>query len=67
MDEVVPPLPPAGATVGATRSSYACFLKSNVRELKRGRPSLMPSYETVLGKKEIEDLVAYLSSLRGAR
>jgi putative multiple sugar transport system permease protein len=32
MDEVVPPLPPAGATVGATRSSYAGFLKSNVRE-----------------------------------
>jgi putative heme-binding domain-containing protein len=42
------------------------FLKDRVREIQRDKPSLMPSYATVLGKKEIEDLVAYLSSLRGA-
>jgi putative heme-binding domain-containing protein len=41
------------------------FLKDRVREIQRDKPSLMPSYETALGKKEIEDLVAYLSSLRG--
>jgi putative heme-binding domain-containing protein len=41
------------------------FLKDGVREIRRDKPSLMPSYTTVLGEKEIEDLVAYLSSLRG--
>lgn len=43
------------------------FLKSNIRELRRDRPSLMPAYATVLGKTEINDVVAYLSSLRGVR
>jgi cytochrome c oxidase cbb3-type subunit 3 len=43
------------------------FLKTNLKEMRRGRPSLMPSFETVLSKKEIEDVVAYLSSLRGAQ
>jgi putative heme-binding domain-containing protein len=42
------------------------FLKDNVKEIRRDNPSLMPAYGTVLSKKEIEDLVAYLSSLRGA-
>jgi putative multiple sugar transport system permease protein len=32
MDEVVPPVPPAGATGRAPRRSYAGFLKNNVRE-----------------------------------
>jgi len=43
------------------------FLKSNVREVRRDRPSLMPAYATVLSKTEMENVVAYLSSLRGAQ
>jgi putative heme-binding domain-containing protein len=41
------------------------FLKDKVKEIQRDRPSLMPSYASVFSKKEIEDLVAYLSTLRG--
>jgi cytochrome c oxidase cbb3-type subunit III len=41
------------------------FLKSNLREIGYDRPALMPSYASILSKKEIEDVVAYLSSLRG--
>lgn len=41
------------------------FLKDKVKDIQRDKPSLMPSYRTALGTKEIEDLVAYLSSLRG--
>jgi putative heme-binding domain-containing protein len=43
------------------------FLKDKVKEIQRDRPSLMPAYASVLTKKEIEDLVAYLSTLRGAQ
>jgi len=50
-----------------TNESLRSFLKSNVRELRRGRPSLMPSFATSLTTKEIEDIVAFLSSLRGAQ
>jgi putative heme-binding domain-containing protein len=48
-----------------TSDNLRSFLKSNVREVKRGRPSLMPAFASVLAKQEIEDVVAYLSSLRG--
>jgi putative heme-binding domain-containing protein len=41
------------------------FLKDNVKEIQRDKPSVMPAYGSVLSKKEIEDLVAYLSTLRG--
>ena len=41
------------------------FLKDNVKDIRRDQPSLMPAYGSVLSKKEMEDLVAYLSSLRG--
>src|SRR5215469_4195315 len=41
------------------------FLKDKVKEVQRDQPSLMPAYGSVLSKKEIEDLVAYLSTLRG--
>jgi putative heme-binding domain-containing protein len=43
------------------------FLKEDVREIQHGRPSLMPSYGSILSRKELEDLVAYLNSLRGAQ
>lgn len=47
------------------QDNLRAFLKENIREI-RNRPSLMQSYETLLTKKELEDVVAYLSSLRGA-
>ncbi len=43
------------------------FLKDSLKEIRRDKPSLMPAYGSALSKKEIEDLIAYLSSLRVAR
>jgi putative heme-binding domain-containing protein len=47
------------------KGNLRAFLKDKIKEIRRDQPSLMPAYGTVLGKQEIEDLVAYLSSLRG--
>jgi cytochrome c oxidase cbb3-type subunit III len=47
---------------GAPRS----FLKENIKELRRDKTTVMPSYGT-LSKKELDDLVAYLNSLKGAQ
>lgn len=41
------------------------FLKENIKEIRRDKPSLMPAYGTAFSNKEMENLVAYLSSLRG--
>jgi putative heme-binding domain-containing protein len=41
------------------------FLKDDVREIRRDKPALMPSYAAKLSKKEINDVVSYLSTLRG--
>ena len=43
------------------------FYKADLTGIRRDQPSLMPAYEKSLNKKELEDLVAYLSSLRGAQ
>src|SRR5262249_1982289 len=43
------------------------LLKADIREIRRNQPSLMPEYGSTLAKKEIEDVVAYLNSLRGAQ
>jgi len=43
------------------------FLKENLTEIRHDKPSLMPPYGSILSKKEIEDVVAYLSSLRGTQ
>jgi putative heme-binding domain-containing protein len=43
------------------------FLKKDVKEIRRDSPSLMPAFGSPLSPKQLEDLVAYLSSLRGAR
>lgn len=43
------------------------LFKENIREIRRDKPSLMPSYEARLNKTELADLVAYLNSLKGAR
>jgi cytochrome c553 len=45
--------------------SLRAFLKDSLKEIRRDSPSLMPAYGSALTEKEIEDLVAYLSSLRG--
>ncbi len=42
------------------------FLKRNLKDWSREKRSLMPAYGAALTAAEIEDLVAYLSSLRGA-
>jgi putative heme-binding domain-containing protein len=49
-----------------TSDNIRSFLKTDVKEIRFDKPSLMPAYGSVLSKKEIEDLVAYLNSLRGA-
>jgi len=43
------------------------FLKEDIKEVRRDKPTLMPSYESSLSKKELGDLVAYLNSLKGAQ
>ncbi len=47
---------------------YYSFLREDVASMKRDSVSLMPSnYGKTLTASEIDDLVAYLNSLRGAR
>jgi putative heme-binding domain-containing protein len=41
------------------------FFKDKLSGLQYDKPSLMPAYGTKLSKKEIDDVVSYLSSLRG--
>lgn len=43
------------------------YMKTGVQEIRHNQPSLMPSYESRLSKKELADLVAYLNSLKGAQ
>jgi putative heme-binding domain-containing protein len=43
------------------------FLKENLREIRHEKSSPMPAYGSVLSRKEIEDVVAYLNSLRGGQ
>lgn len=42
------------------------FLKRELKEIRRDNPSLMPAYGSILSKAQLADLVAYLSSLKGA-
>ncbi len=46
---------------------YYSFLREDVTSIARENRSLMPSYEKVLAPGELDDLLAYLISLRGAR
>ena len=41
------------------------FRKQDVQEIRRGERSAMPSYQDSLTGKQLDDLVAYLNSLRG--
>jgi putative heme-binding domain-containing protein len=41
------------------------FLQAEAKDVKADTASLMPSYKSALTPKELDDLLAYLSSLRG--
>ena len=43
------------------------FLKHELKQIQRDNPSLMPAYGSVLSEKQIEDLTAYLASLKGTQ
>lgn len=48
-----------------TQEKLRSFRKADLKEFKRDPTSLMPAYDKALSATELEDLVAYLSSLRG--
>jgi putative heme-binding domain-containing protein len=48
-----------------TREELRAFLKSDLKDLRHDKESLMPSYKSALSDTEINDLVARLNSLRG--
>ena len=49
-----------------TRGNLRSFLMENVQEVRYDKPSLMPAYAS-MNKKDFDDLVAYLNSLKGAQ
>ncbi len=49
------------------RDNLRSFWKSDLKVVKKETASLMPPYKSLLSPKEIENLVAYLSSLRGKK
>jgi putative heme-binding domain-containing protein len=46
---------------------YYSFLRDDVTSITREPKSLMPSYEKLFDPRELDDLLAYLVSLRGSR
>jgi putative heme-binding domain-containing protein len=48
-----------------TREELRAFLKSDLKDLRHDKESLMPSYKSALSETEINDLVARLNSMRG--
>jgi putative heme-binding domain-containing protein len=49
------------------KDNFRSFFKDKLSDMRYDKPSLMPAYGTVLSKKEIDDVVSYLSSLRGVQ
>jgi putative heme-binding domain-containing protein len=49
------------------KDNLRSFLKQDIREMRHDKPSLMPAYGSTLSRKEIDDVVAYLSGLRGVQ
>ena len=47
-----------------TRDNLRSFLMETVREIRFDKPSLMPAYAS-MDRKDLEDIVAYLNSLKG--
>ncbi len=50
-----------------SREELRSFLKSDLKDVKQETDSLMPSYKSALSETEVNDLVAFLNSLRGAQ
>jgi putative heme-binding domain-containing protein len=48
------------------RDNYRSFLMENVQEVRYDKPSLMPSYAS-MNTKDLDDVIAYLNSLKGAQ
>ena len=48
-----------------TREELRSFLKSDLKDVQYEKESLMPSYKSALSDTELNNLVAYLNSLRG--
>jgi cytochrome c2 len=48
-----------------TRDNLRSFLMENVTEVRFDKPSLMPAYGS-MNKQDLENVVAYLNSLKGA-
>jgi putative heme-binding domain-containing protein len=49
-----------------TRGNLRSFLMDSVQEVRYDKPSLMPAYAS-MNRKDFDDLVAYLNSLKGAQ
>jgi cytochrome c oxidase cbb3-type subunit III len=49
-----------------SRDNLRSFLMENVQEIRYDKPSLMPAYAS-MNPKDLEDVVAYLNSLKGAQ
>jgi putative heme-binding domain-containing protein len=48
------------------RDNFRSFLRDNIQEIRYDKPSLMPAYAS-MNKKDFEDVIAYLNSLKGAQ
>lgn len=49
-----------------SRDSFRSFMMENVQQVRYDKPSLMPAYAS-MSSKDLEDVVAYLHSLKGAQ
>jgi putative heme-binding domain-containing protein len=49
-----------------SRDNFRSFLMENVQDVRFDKPSLMPSYAS-MNKKDFDDIIAYLNSLKGAQ
>jgi putative heme-binding domain-containing protein len=50
-----------------SKGSLVSLLKSDLQEYKVEKTSPMPSYEKTFSNQELDDLIAYLASLRRKR
>ena len=48
-----------------TRDNLRSFLRENIQDIRYDKPSLMPAYAS-MNQKTLDDVIAYLHSLKGA-
>ena len=48
-----------------TRNNLRSFLRENIQDIRYDKPSLMPAYAS-MNQKTLDDVIAYLHSLKGA-